>query len=263
MQQDAYQSSQNIDEALLKNKHSEQTPPTKKLKINEAVTNYLKQTKQFETDTIAIAKSSEKIAWKVTAGLGVITALSIITLIVMLPLKESVPYLVRVDNATGETKMVQPLSDAQETSYGEVLDKHWLNQFIISRNGYMWETVQNSYNTVLMMSNDNVFKEYEGYIFATNAPPAVFGEDLRIRLDVRDIIFLPRAADSEHVIAQINFSRITENSDGSPATKYAVTHWTSTLTFDYQGSINSEEEQLINPLGFRVTSYREDRSQIE
>jgi type IV secretion system protein VirB8 len=69
--------------------------------------------------------------------------------------------------------------------------------------------------------------------------------------------FLPRS-DESNMIAQISFTRDIKGNNGLTDVKYEITSWEATLTFDYLGEMNTEEERLINPLGYRVTSYRED-----
>ena len=64
------------------------------------------------------------------------------------PLKKSEPFVLRVDNNTGAVDIVQPISDSQSTTYGEVVDKYWLAQYIIERESYDWQLIQNSFDRV-------------------------------------------------------------------------------------------------------------------
>ncbi|MCT7947691.1 virB8 family protein [Shewanella septentrionalis] len=246
-----------IDSALEDNKRSASTRPS--TDDNKATDNYLAQMRGFEEDRINLAKQSAKTAWKVATGFGVVALAAVAAVAMMMPLKQVEPYLLRVDNATGHTEMVRPLADAKSITYGEVLDKYWLNRFIIERNGYEWETVQNSYNSVKLMSNRQVFGAYSGYITGANSPAKTFGENKVIKINVQGIAFLP-ATSKEQTLAQVRFTRIVENSEGVEAIGSQPTTWTATVTFDYNGNVKTEKERRINPLGFRVTSYREDRN---
>ena len=118
-----------IDVALKENQNNIEKRPVKAEK--KAVDDYLTQMKLFEEDRIELAKKSAKTAWQVAAGFGGLALCSLIVLVVMMPLKQTQPYLLKVDQTTGHTEIVQPLSDAKQTTYGEVLDKYWLNKYII------------------------------------------------------------------------------------------------------------------------------------
>lgn len=246
-----------LDIALEENKSKAQSRPSKA--DNKPVDEFLSQIKSFEEDRVLLAKQSAKTAWKVAAGFGFLAVLAVMAVVVMMPLKQIEPYLLKVDNATGYTNVVRPLADAKGVSYGEVLDKYWLNQFVIERNSYEWETVQNSFNTVKLMSNRKVFASYSNYITGDQSPTKIFSNKRVIRITVQGITFLP-ATSKDQGLAQVRFTRYIENNEGVSAIGYEPTKWTATITFDYQSSIKTEDERRLNPLGFQVTSYREDRN---
>ncbi|OED65899.1 conjugal transfer protein TraG [Vibrio tasmaniensis ZS-17] len=246
-----------LDIALEENQSKAQSRPSKA--DSKPVDAFLNQIKSFEEDRVSLAKQSAKTAWKVAAGFGVLAMLSVVAIVVMMPLKQIEPYLLKVDNTTGYTNVVRPLTDAKGVSYGEVLDKYWLNQFVIERNSYEWETIQNSFNTVKLMSGRQVFGAYSNYIKGDSSPTKLFSDKRVIRITVEGITFLP-ATSKEQTLAQVRFTRYIENSEGEAALGYEPTQWTATITFDYQSSIKTEDERRLNPLGFQVTSYREDRN---
>ncbi|MGL1255042.1 VirB8/TrbF family protein, partial [Vibrio parahaemolyticus] len=106
--------------------------------LTQETNDYLNQIKQFENDRVDMAKQSAKTAWKVAAGAGALAGLALIALAVTMPLKEVEPYLLSVDSKTGFTTILKPLADAQKTTYGEALDRSWVNRYIIERNSYIW-----------------------------------------------------------------------------------------------------------------------------
>lgn len=245
-----------IDNVLEKNKDRESKTSDKKSRM--LADRYLQEIKAFEQDRVSLAKQSAKKAWMVATGFGVLALLSILAVVGLTPLKEVEPFLVRVDNSTGHTDIMRPLADAQSLTYGEVLDSYWLRIYTTERNSYDWENVQNSYNTVKLMSNNNVFGEYSRMIKSENSPVKTFTDTRKIVVSVSDISFLP-AISKDSTLAQIRFKRDVRTSDGKPVTGYKTTLWTATITFDYLAVINTDAERQLNPLGFRVTSYREDR----
>lgn len=248
--------SQSIDAVLESNQERSKARPSKGSK--KAVDNYLNEIKAFEADRVALAQSSAKTAWKVATGAGLVAVLSLLAVVMLTPIKTVEPYLLKVDNATGYADVVRPLKDAEGISYGEVMDKYWLNQFIITRNGYEWETIQSSYNTMKLMTNVKVFGAYTRTVIGEKSLAKVFADKKSMRIEVQGITFLP-STDKYHTLAQVRFVRHVETKKGETDRAYSPTYWTATLSFDYEATIRTEDERRLNPLGFRVTSYREDR----
>ena len=247
---------QAIKEAFNKNVNNLKKKSTPE--VAQAVKDLLNQKRQFEQDRVELAKASEKKAWHTVKAFAVIAVLSIIAVVGLTPLKTVVPVMIVVDKFTGETRVVENIADAKEISYGDVLDKYWVKKFIHSYNSYNWLTIQSDYDAVEMMSSPEVLKRYEGIIRGEQSPIAVFGDQAHIQIEVSSVRFLPRS-EKDNMIAQVSFKRSIINSSGKESANYKPTNWEATLTFDYlMEGIDTEEEQEINPLNFRATSYRED-----
>lgn len=215
---------------------------------------YLKQIENFETDRVEGIKAQNKTAWRVASTFGLISVLSVGAVIAMLPLKTVEPYVIRVDNATGFTDVVRPIGNAKE-SYEEKLTRFWLGQFIQAREGYYWTEVEANYGKLRLMSNAQVFAQYETYIFADTSPVRVFEDSMSIKVDNLGTTFLDTPTG---VVAQVRLSKTVLGKDGKPAKMYPVTHWLATATFDYKKEIKRQSEEDVNPLGFQVLSYRID-----
>jgi type IV secretion system protein VirB8 len=244
-----------IENTFESNQVNSQKPPSKA--VNNEVSNYLSEMKKFEEDRVELAKESAKTAWKVATGFGLLALMAVCAVITLTPLKTIENYMTIIDPQTGIATVLKPIADAEYTTYGEILDKYWVQRFIIERNSYEWETIQNSYNTVELMSNDKVFNTYAKLIRAADSPLEIFGDKKAIRVKVNGISFLPQSSDSE-ILAQVSFTRQVVSNDGANAIGFEPTFWTATLTFDYGSAIKTEQDRALNPLGFQVLSYRED-----
>ncbi|WP_299496361.1 virB8 family protein [uncultured Shewanella sp.] len=227
-----------------------------------AADRYLKEIKEFENDRVAIAKSSAKKAWRVAGAFGVIAILAVGAVMGLTPLKRVENHLTIIDPQTGIAQTLKPMSDAQTVTYGEVLDKYWITRFVIERNGYDWETIQHNYNIVETMSNDKVFNVYSRAIKAKDSPLEIFGEMRSILIKDVSVSFLPSSS-QDSILAQVHFTRKVIANDGEIATSFKPTKWIATITFNYQATIETEEDRMLNPLGFMVTSYREDKVNIQ
>ena len=245
-----------IDDALMQNKSMAQ-PTLKKVKT-DLVDRYLQEIRGFESDRVDLAKTSAKNARYVAIAFFVIAITAVFAVASLAPLKTIDLKILRVNDTDGSVKMLNPMGDAESISYGEVLDKYWSRQFIIARNGYNWETVQDNYNLVTLMSNKVVLGTYKTYIKAPTSPVQLFSDKKRIKIAIQDVTFLP-SNDKERQLAQIRFTRNVVDSAGIRVVEIDETSWNATITFDYKAEIKTADERELNPLAFRVTSYNEDR----
>jgi type IV secretion system protein VirB8 len=209
----------------------------------------------FESDRVNLAKKSATIAWRFAGAEGVIIMLMAFAIAMMMPLKKITPYVIRVENNTGYTDVVQPIGDAQ-TTYGQELDKYWLSKFVTNRESYEWQTIQNMYESVGLMTDNKTFSEYKAIIENKEVSPLyLLKKDKKVRVRVVSVTFVKD-------LAQVRFIKYVQNSDGTSATEYKPSYFISTIAYDYKKEIKTEQQRLTNPLGFRVISYRADPESV-
>lgn len=245
-----------VDAALEANRNKASASVNESSVNAKVIDAYLKAISDFNNDSVDIAKGSAKLAWKVATGFGVIGVLSVGAVIGLTPLKEVQPFVVRVNDTDGSVTILRPLKDAKKISYGEVLDKHWARKFVTARNSYDWKQIQSNYNLVDVMSSGTVKAAYDTYIKADTSPVNTFVDRKSIKIEIIDTGFLPS---KNNDLVQVRFKRDVLNSKGETASDYKPTFWNATMTFDYKAKITSNEERELNPLGFRITSYVENR----
>ncbi|ENG8827716.1 type IV secretion system protein [Salmonella enterica] len=241
--------SENIEAAK-----KEKSPKDDKLAKTNA-DKHFEAVRSFESDRVALAKNTAKVAWRFAGAEGVVIMLMAFAIAMMMPLKKITPYVIRVDNNTGYTDVVQPIGDAQ-TTYGQELDKYWLSQFVVNRESYEWQTIQNMYDTVGLMSDSKTFSQYKTIIENKEVSPLhLLKKEKELKARVLSITFVKD-------LAQVRFIKYVQNSDGSPAAEYKPAYFISTISYDYMKDIKTEQQRLINPLGFRVVSYRADPESV-
>jgi len=81
------------------------------------------------------------------------------------PFKRVVPMVFAVDKASGNTELVNAADDRNvaQLGYQELLDKHWGSRYVIARESYFYHLLQTDYDTVLMLSADDVGRTTRGY----------------------------------------------------------------------------------------------------
>lgn len=204
----------------------------------------------WESSRIKMSEKSETRAWRVVYLLAGLLFLSWAALALLIPLKERVPYLIRENIQTGVIEVLGSL-DFQTLTYEEVRDKHWLSEFVTSRETYDWHTLQADYNKVRALSSPAVGLEYAQLFEGKKSLEKVYRDKVKISINI--ISAIP----SEHGTATVRFSKTVKRvDDKSPG---VTTTWVATLGYQYFGTKKrTEQSRYINPFGFTITSYRVD-----
>lgn len=221
---------------------------------SEEVGSYIAESRGLERDYLLELQKSAKRAWLV-AGTATIGALGTVAAIAGLtPLKTVEPFVLRVDNATGRVEPITRLSNAQET-YGEAVDRYFLNTYVLNREGYDYNTIQTTYNTTALLSSPAVQKEYFAIYEGPEGRDKVLTNRARIVVNVASITPTRQGG-----TAVVRFSTQQVNSNGDPA---PVLNWVGTVAYKYINTPTNEADRRINPLGFQVTSYRADPEVVQ
>lgn len=176
----------------------------------------------------------------------------------VMPLKEKVPYLVLADAYTGNATVARLHEDTISAS--EALNRANVATFLRARESYDWTLIgANDWNTVFMMAEPEVSSEYRA-LYNTrnpNGPLAVYGKNQALRIKILSI--QPFGGDGKKgpAGATVRFQRSLF--DKASGTSRFLDNKIVTLEFTYKTNLAmSEEDRLLNPLGFRVTAYRVD-----
>lgn len=212
-------------------------------------------------DDIAIAESwsdsvtdslekSRRIAWIVASVSAAIALLLAIALVILLPLKTVEPYTLLVDRQTGYVKALAPL-DEQIVTADAALTRSFLVQYVIARESFDANDVQEDYRKVALWSDGEARQRYVDSMRAgaPGNPLTIYGSGTRIAVEVRSVSAL--SADR----ALVRFSTTRMDAGGQPQ---VAQHWAAVIDYTFVDAEMSEADRFLNPLGFQVTRYRRD-----
>lgn len=175
------------------------------------------------------------------------------------PLKSVEPFIIQIDQKSGLTEVVDPIT-RDRLSSPEQLDDFFLWRYVTSR-----ETIDNldrqfRWNTVRVLSAAAIFNEYKIETNPQNpgSPTAQLAEIGGTHTVENPTI--THLSDPKRKVAQVRFNvreRSRQNAQGDIYNKIA------TIEYDYFKLELNRDERLINPLGFQVLSYRVDDEVIK
>lgn len=190
------------------------------------------------------------------AGVSVIVAILAILAVVMLtPLKQVEPYVIRVDNISGAVDIITVL-DKEQISSNEAMDKYFIAQYVKKREGYFFNLLTQDYVQTQLYSSPQVAAEYRKIYEGKNSRDQVLGN--KYEVDVK-IISVALGTSAGIKTASVRANIIHNSISQQGATNAGITTKIITLSYDYfLDSEAMEDARLLNPLGFKVLSYRVD-----
>lgn len=228
-------------------------------KKERAVLSVMEAAKQFDESLAEEIDKSRKVAWRVATVFGLIAFMSVGAVLGLTPLKETKPYLVRVDNNTGVTDVVSVLKTSTDT-YGTVLDKYWLSRYVIARESYDWETIDGTAKETKLMSDENVAGEYVAHMNLPLSPLNVLKDNKKIIVKINAVSFIDSSVSN---IGQVRFTTIKLPVNGQETGTPDVAHYIATIAYKYVNQPTKEADRLLNPLGFKSTSYKADPESVK
>ncbi|MDP9902393.1 virB8 family protein [Variovorax ginsengisoli] len=203
----------------------------------------------WEASIVLNERKSRVVAWRVASGLGIVCLAQALALAMVVPLHSVVPYIVMVDKLTGEGQVV---ATAQEYVANSALtDKHWINNFLISRERYVYKFIQHDYDTVRRLAGNQPWASYSAQFEGADSTDKRFKDDVEILPTVLSITL------DGNGTATVRYELRTR--DYRSSTPPVVTRRVATLRYEYAvRNLTLEKEAIANPLGFTVTAYQTD-----
>ncbi|BBL53953.1 conjugal transfer protein TraJ [Bartonella quintana] len=214
----------------------------------ERLNSYYEESRGLERELIGEFIRSRKIAWRVACVVGIFGLFGMMCGVVGFSQPAPTPLVLRVDNTTGAVDIISMMRE-HETSYGEVVDRYWLNQYVLNRESYDYDTIQLNYDTAALLSAPTVQQEFYKIYEGENARDQVLSNKARITVKVRSIQPNGRGQ------ATVRFTTQQHDSKGTVGPKQ---HQIATIGYTYVGAPMKSSDRLLNPLGFQITSYRAD-----
>ncbi|RAX59337.1 conjugal transfer protein TraJ [Helicobacter monodelphidis] len=205
----------------------------------------------YEASFRYLIETSNKRAWLVAFISIFIAILSIVAVVLLTPLKTIEPYVIRVDNTTGMVDILTIL-DEKEITKNEALDKYFIGTYIKAREGYYYELLNQDYLLTQLMSSEKVANEYRAWYEGDNARDQILKNSNEVSVQILSIVLGESNGVKTSTIRAIIATKNLNTRGITQATKVI------TLSYDYILAKASEENRILNPLGFKVLTYRVD-----
>lgn len=172
------------------------------------------------------------------------------------------PFVIEVEDKTGITNIVNPLDDNVITA-NQTLNKYFITKYIKARESYAYESWRYNYLTVVrLLSTANVYFPFRRFINVDpNSPLALYGNQTSTSIAFRSLQFFPPSPDRKGKLsdpqAVVRFTIYADKGNLRGAINNRINK-IATLTYKYQQTEMNDDDRMVNPLGFYITTYRAD-----
>ncbi|WP_294327207.1 VirB8/TrbF family protein [uncultured Sphingomonas sp.] len=199
-------------------------------------------------DRLNALRASRRIAWIIAAVAVVVALFEAVALIFLAPLKTVVPYTLMVDRTTGYVQVLKPL-DGEQLTPDAALIQSFLVQYVIARESFAIDDVQNAYRKVTLWSQQDARADYIAMMQPSNpgSPLSRYPRSTVVETQVKSVSTLaPRTA----LVRFETRRRDPGGQLGAPAA------WVAVIRYRFTNRALTTEDRFLNPLGFQVYSYR-------
>lgn len=191
-----------------------------------------------------------------------VALVAVFTVARLAPQKSVEPYLLQVEEKTGITQKVEPISRT-EIANSDAVNRYFVATYMRSRENYNPTTINYNYDVVRVMSSTDSFGQYRRTIDASNplSLTARLGSTGKRTIKINSMAYISNQRvnaeqrTTPERIMQVRFSSTSEVPNAPDLTE----QWVATLTFVYAELQLNEGERLLNPIGFRVVNYQVEK----
>jgi type IV secretion system protein VirB8 len=222
-----------------------------RLEKDGALEAYLAEAASWDADRAASAARSARIAWRVAALMAALLTLSILTLMLLMPLKHVEPFVIRVDNTTGVVDVV-PVFAGREPMQ-ETVTRYLLDHYITVCERFNFATAESDYEECgafhSAARNQAWFAQWDRANAAS--PLNVYKDGTSVRAQVAAVSFFKRGSGLQD-LAQIRYTKAVRPSGGG---QDQITHWIASVQYAYGEPSKDAHLRRWNPLGFKILDF--------
>ena len=218
------------------------------MSADQALQGYLEEAASWDADRVAQAARSVAVAWRVAAAGWLCAVASVLALVLLLPLKRVVPYLIRVDGTTGVVDVVPVYTG--HAPLGEAVTRYFLTHYITVCERFDYSLAESDYEECGAFNSARLNQMlYARWNRANPKSPLNLHKDGSTETVRIESVSFFKPASGESDLAQVRFARVERQGDGAPE---RVTHWIASIEYRYGKPPDDPRTRGWNPLGFEV-----------
>jgi type IV secretion system protein VirB8 len=215
---------------------------------------YFAEAESWDADRAAQSRRSARTAWWVAAAGWLCAVASALALALLMPLKQVIPYLVRVDGSTGIVDVV-PVFTGPATPE-DAVTRYFLSHYVSVCERFNFATAESDYEECGAFHSAQRNQAWYALWTATNpnSPLNVHKDGSTVRVQVNSVSFFTRASGLTD-LAQVRYMKAARQGAGA---EESFTHWVATIQYAYGEAAKDPKTRRWNPLGFKILDFRSE-----
>lgn len=218
---------------------------------SEALKAYFAEAASWDADRAAQAARKLRLAWLIATAGWTCAVSGNIGLALLTPLKQTQPFVIRVDNTTGVVDVV-PIY-AGHAELGEAVTRYLLTHYVSTCEAFNYESAERDYKECSAYHSVQRNQQWYDLWNTVNpkSPLNLYKDGTTVHVQVTSVTFF-RRANGLNSLAQLRYVKGTRPPGGTDT----MTHWIATIEYGYGAPSSNPEMRLWNPLGFKVITFR-------
>jgi len=213
---------------------------------------YWQEAASWDADRITGFRRRERLAWGSALGGWSCAVICAVALVLLVPLKQIAPFLVRVDSTTGLVDVV-PVA-APVMSMPELVTRYLLTHYVMVCERFNFATAESDYEECgafhSAARNQAWYAQWNPA--SPDSPLNRYRDGSTVRASVISVSFFKRA-NGMRDLAQVRYVKRVRHAG---ATEEQVSHWVVTVQYSYVAPSRELRLRSLNPLGFRIEDFR-------
>ncbi len=220
---------------------------------------YFAEARSWDRDRVEHTRRLARLGWAAAAGAGICALATSSAVLVMMPLKQTEPYLIRVDNTTGVIDVVPPYGG--QATFDETITRYFVSHYVSVCERFNSATAQSDYEECGAFHDARRNQVWYEQWNRNNpqSPLNVHKDGSTAAVQVSAVTFLTSANGSTQT-AQV---RYLKSERASPDSAERLMPWIATLQYSFTPPSADPRNRRWNPLGFKVTQFTTEPEVID
>jgi type IV secretion system protein VirB8 len=219
---------------------------------------YFEEASNWDADRVRLMERRVRTAW-IVAGLSLVcTLFSVVAVMLLTPLKEVVPFVVRVDSRSGIVDVVPPYDGT--AALDETITRYLITHYVSRCERFNWSTAESDYEECAAFHGAQRNQQWAA-AWATANPDSPLNkhkDGTSVRADVQGVTFFKRANGVQD-LAQVRYVKAVRRGNGADERR---SHWTATIQYAYVAPSKDPKRRQWNPLGLRIIDFRPEAEAV-
>lgn len=209
---------------------------------------YLLEANAWDQDRLAALRMTVRRAWQVAAAACLCTLAASLALVLLLPLKRTEPFVIRVDNSTGVVDVVPIYAGHLQAE--QSVTRYFLTHYIMVCERFNLATAESDYEECGAFHTARGNQLWAALWSRSNplSPLNLHRDGSGVSVQIESVSFIQRAGGIAD-LAQVRYLKNEHSTDGQVQ---RVSHWIATIQYAYAVASPDPQVRRWNPLGFKI-----------